>query len=337
MNSRSARFAVGVAFTGAALAGCGGAAADSPESSAESSTGYSTEEAECVEVAHELGVACVPQSPQRVVTLDPLTALPTLLALDVPVVGSAAVYPGPDLPFPAYLDPGDVANIPTVGGMRAVEIEKVAELRPDLIIADGNSTDLYEQLSAIAPTVVTGYAFYTTDWRDEVELVGEAVGKSGEVQALLGDLGTRIATTREALAGRGAEPTLTTVTFYGDTIYFYRYGCTWIGDVVTSAGVGAPEAQRQDCSDRDPASALGVVGSEDLRPLDADAIVTFVQGASGSDEGFAAVAAHPLWRQLGAVRDWRTFGLDDAWGYGASVAAAHHVLDDLEKVVFAGN
>ena len=65
--------------------------------------------------------------------------------------------------------------------------EQIAALQPDLIIAaySGVTEEQYAMLSAIAPTVAySGEAWYTP-WQDVTLIVGQALGKSAEAEALV--------------------------------------------------------------------------------------------------------------------------------------------------------
>src|SRR5262245_49501622 len=70
--------------------------------------------APCRKITHQLGTACVPANPQRIVALDSLTVLPTLLDLNAPVVGATAQYATGNR-FPTYIDTAKTSKIEIVG------------------------------------------------------------------------------------------------------------------------------------------------------------------------------------------------------------------------------
>ncbi|MFV0306669.1 MAG: ABC transporter substrate-binding protein [Desertimonas sp.] len=293
---------------------------------------------ECRDVEHLLGTTCVPEDATRILAYDPLTVLPTLLALDVPVAGAVSPYSYGD-DFVSYLDPLDVEGVEIIGGFDAeINLEAVAAFDPDLIIGSVSRLgDVYDQVSEIAPTVVTGYAFYEVDWRTEVEIVAAAVDRSDEAAELLAGLDDHIASTAEALGGQGL--TLTRVDVWQGTPLYYRFGCIWLGELLEGVGIGQPEAQvAESCDQQDPATAIGYPSLEEFEVLDADAIVAYQQQASEDDIGAdptVALAESPVWATLGAVNDDRVYVVGDAWGLGGSVQAAHQILDDLVDTVFA--
>jgi len=294
---------------------------------------------DCVEIEHALGTACVPADPQRIVSLDPLTALPTLLEVGAPVVASLSVYADAD-PFPTYLDPALVEGIEVIGSMQSVNLEAIAAADPDLIIGAVPIVEpLLSDLEAIAPTVATRYTFYESGWRDDVRTVAAAVGRSDAIEERFAELDARIAEVTDFLAAQGGTHTLTRVDVFAGQPLYYRYACTWFGDVLNAVGVTAPEQQSpDDCTDGDYESILVYLTLEQLDALDADAIVAYQQQASSGEVGASpleTLEGSPLWAGLTAVQNDRVFVLGDAWGLGGSVTSALAVLDDLEHVVFA--
>jgi iron complex transport system substrate-binding protein len=290
--------------------------------------------AACRPIEHELGTACIPPSPQRIVTLDPLTALPTLLDLGAPVVASASVYPTGTL-FQSYLDPAAVQRLDVVGSSRQPDLEKILLAKPDLIVGwDSTIQPIQSRLEAIAPVVATKYSFYNSGWRDDVLFIADLVGKRDQAARQLADLDRRSDVLRPKLQVDGRPLRLSRVDSFQGQALFYRFACTWFGDVLSRAGVEQPPAQQGDCTNGDPRTTIVNISSEQFGLLDGDAIVTYVQPQSAADataSPLAVLGQNPLWSGLKAVRDGRTFAFGDAWGLGASIQAANVMLDDLES------
>ncbi|TCJ94571.1 ABC transporter substrate-binding protein [Nocardia alba] len=144
------------------------------------------------EVQTPKGAVAVPADPQRIVVLNG-TLAGYLYDLDVPVAAAdprllgVAGKPGE---FPAGW-----AQDATTQGTKAlptgdnINLEFIAAQRPDLIIGGGQgypgqqSVNAYDQLSAIAPTVLVPTE--TTYWQDQLRLIAEVVGKPGKVDQLI--------------------------------------------------------------------------------------------------------------------------------------------------------
>ena len=133
--------------TGLVLAGCGSA----DERTTASAPSTAAEEARTVE--HAAGTTEITGTPERVVVLD-TGELDAVLALGVTPVG--AVRTGVSDELPAYIedagvDPAEIANVGTIA---EPALEQIAALEPDLVLSNAvRHADIYDQLSAIAPTV----------------------------------------------------------------------------------------------------------------------------------------------------------------------------------------
>lgn len=131
--------------------------------------------------AHHAGETCIPEAPQRIVTLHDLTlTLPLVeLGLTERIVGSMGrLYDGmtsPELGTVNYLTGVDFGNsgIAFVG-MWEYDLEAIAALGPDLIIGRPNNIDIHDRLSAIAPTVLPGVDRPFLDYLEEIARLGGA-------------------------------------------------------------------------------------------------------------------------------------------------------------------
>lgn len=154
------------------LAACGGD--DTSESSA--SGGGAT-------VQHKFGSTQVPSDPKRVVAVG-FNDQDFVLSLGVTPVGAREFIGGTDISArPWAQDELDGAK-PKIVGSEEIAFEKVAQLRPDLIVGiySGMKKADYDKLSQIAPTIAQSKAFadYTEPWPDQLETTGEALGRQQE-------------------------------------------------------------------------------------------------------------------------------------------------------------
>lgn len=139
----------------------------------------------------------VPAEPTRVVALSEPT-LDGALALGVEPVGTISGRAQTEAP--AYLE--DLAgDIPLVGAVAQPDFEKIAALRPDLILVDGtsitNNPAAVEKLRKIAPTFYAGYA--GADWRATFALVADALGKATEAEQVVAAYDDQVAAAKQKL------------------------------------------------------------------------------------------------------------------------------------------
>ena len=272
-------------------------------------------------IEHAMGSTEVPAEPERVVVLDS-SFLDSSIALGVTPVGATEGIAGAGLP--AYLG-DDVADVELVGLTEEPTLEEVAALAPDLIIgAKVRHQDIYEQLSAIAPTVFSESS--GTNWQDQVRLTGEALGRSDEAEQLLADVESRAAEVGEQVGA--ADMTATIVRFIPGQIRLYGPG-TFSGSVLESVGF--------DLGDKgyDEQYGMAVISQERLDLIDAD--VVFATNPGEESAGRISTdreAAGPLWEQLPAVVDGRQHDIaDSTWMTGIGVLGANRILDDVESML----
>ena len=128
------------------------------------------------------------KAPARVVVAG-LREQDSLLALGIVPVGTTEWYgkhPGAIFPW-AEAALGDAPKPEVLGFIDGIQFERIAALRPDLILAvySGLTHKDYTTLSKIAPTIAQppGQIDWGSSWQDEILTVGRAVGKPEEAEA----------------------------------------------------------------------------------------------------------------------------------------------------------
>ncbi|MBB3082816.1 ABC transporter substrate-binding protein [Geodermatophilus sabuli] len=302
---------------GLVLAGCGADGGEATSSGAGSSAAAGTRTVE-----HAAGTTEVEGTPERVVVLD-TGELDAVLALGVTPVGAVRTSVSDELP--AYIedagaDPADIANVGTIA---EPDLEAIAALTPDLILSNAvRHTDIYDQLSAIAPTVFAEAIGET--WQENLRLAGEALDRSEAAEELLAAHAERAAEVG-ALFGDPADTEVSMVRFLdGSAVRLYGEG-SFIGAVLADVGFARPELQRT-------GETFVEVAPENIGEADGDLLFH----ASYGEEGQAAagqVTAGGLWTGLSAVQNGRAFEVsDDRWFLAIGPLGASLVLDDLEEI-----
>ncbi len=150
-----------------------------------------------VTIEHKYGSTTIEGPSERIITVG-LLEQDTLLALGITPVGTTewfGEYPGAIWPW-AQDKLGD--TIPeVVGPSAALNLEKIAALQPDLILAlySGITEEEYGLLSQIAPTVAqpAAYVDYGISWQELTTTVGRAVGLASEAEALVAEVNAKFA------------------------------------------------------------------------------------------------------------------------------------------------
>ncbi|MFC7447398.1 ABC transporter substrate-binding protein [Rhodococcus daqingensis] len=272
-------------------------------------------------VVHAAGETEVPADPQRIVVLD-TDKLDTVCALGLQdrLVGAAVT--GAVGAQPEYLG-ATIAAVPPVGTLQEPDIEKIAGLKPDLILGSKFRTpELYEQLSAVAPTTFTEKV--GTSWKENVVLDGTALGRGAAAREAVDAYQGAATATGETLDSSQTQASV--VRFMPGVIRIYGPD-SFAGQVLTDAGVQRPPFQRlTDAKDK----RFAEISEEQLSNAEGDVIYVSFYGDEAKGQG-VEVMEGGLWEQLGAVKDRRVFSVDDEiWMTGIGVIAARGILADLE-------
>lgn len=272
-----------------------------------------TQSAPCRNIVHAAGVSCVPAQPRRVVVLD-AGPLDTMLAVGVRPVGAVQRDAGSAV-FVNYLAP-QTAGIQSVGTITEPSLERIAALRPDLILSSKlRHGEVYAQLSRIAPTVLSESVGFS--WREDTLLWADAAGKKARAESLL-----RQYRARARLVGSRYRGTVSVVRFLpGQTRIMLRDN--FIGTILDDAGIRRPAGQQANDFAR-------MVGPEAIPQMDGDTI--FYTAWNDEQSTRREITGSPLWQNLRGVRSQRAFFVsDDHWMVGTGIQAAFRVLADLER------
>ncbi|MEU1214591.1 iron-siderophore ABC transporter substrate-binding protein [Streptomyces sp. NPDC005790] len=189
------------------LAGCGSDGADGTGDKAPATAGGAFP----VTVEHAFGSTKVTKSPERVVSVG-YTDDQAILALGIKPVGMVDQYPNPagaspdiNTQWPWVKDKwGDTRpEVVMSNGDAGPNYEKIASLRPDLIIAVYSEIDqaAYDKLSKIAPTVGRTKGekeLFSAPWQDNAVHIAKALGKEDEGSALVKGIQDKLDAAAEA-------------------------------------------------------------------------------------------------------------------------------------------
>jgi iron complex transport system substrate-binding protein len=180
-------------MAGAALLGLAACGSDSSAPAATDSP---------ISVKHRFGTTTLPAPPTRVVSAG-TCGQDFLLALGVVPVGITDWYGDqPDATWPWAHDRLGGAQPTVLSAEDGYQFEKIAALKPDLIIAtnDAMTEGDYAKLSAIAPTLAQSadHADYYSPWDVQTVAIGTALGRASQAEAVVEEVKKRFADTRAA-------------------------------------------------------------------------------------------------------------------------------------------
>jgi iron complex transport system substrate-binding protein len=218
----------------------------------------------------------------------------------------------------------EMADVTVVGEESAVNLELIAALQPDLIV--GNKTrqeKIYDQLSAIAPTVMSERL--RGDWKINMALYTDAAGKGDEGEAALAAFDERVSKITEA-AGPLLEEEISLVRFMSGMTRIY-YLDTFAGLILDEIGFARPAVQ-------DKPEFADDVGKERIPDFAGDRLFyfTYETGDGAGDQQAADWTSDPLWQNLEVVKAGKAYPVSDAiWNTAGGYLAANLLLDDIER------
>lgn len=278
---------------------------------------------------------CIPENPQRVISLD-MPATEFLLLNDIPFVGVFG-YAADEI---AAVTPGladDLAGIPTFDWPPNLEL--VTSLDPDLIVAFKDSSLFYEGMNEIAPLVVYDAA-YATDWKSSTSFWSEVFGKQDAYAEMLATYEARVAELQDALGEDRAEIEVSAFV-PSDT-----YPMIWLidsaqGVVLQDVGLGRPEAQATTFAEGGYAEGgadygFVAISTEALELAVGEEVFIFTWASTDPEvaaenqqylEDFNQNNA--LWRALMSQSDANVHIVGPHWFRAQTYLAANLILDDL--------
>ncbi|WP_371871940.1 siderophore ABC transporter substrate-binding protein [Vagococcus lutrae] len=260
------------------------------------------------------------KNPQKIVVFD-MGSLDTIHALEE----SEKVVGVPQKNLPSYLS--EFESVSSVGGLKEPDLEKINQLKPDLIIISGRQEDYQETLSAIAPTLYVALESGQA-WEDtlkNIEQLGQILDKESEAKSHIDSLKARRDQLHEKIEKK-EEKALITLVNEGQ---LSAYGSGSRFGIIHDA-FGYKQAD-----DTIEASTHGQSVSFEY-VLEKNPDVLFIidrTQAIGGDTHNNNIESQPLIAETTAAQKERLVRLDPEVWYlsGGGIESLNRMMDDLEK------
>ncbi|WP_134323304.1 iron-siderophore ABC transporter substrate-binding protein [Cumulibacter soli] len=253
-----------------------------------------------VTIESSLGEATIESKPKRIVTLGQ-GSTETAIALGITPVGIEEYAWGSDdtgyLPwvYEAVQESGDELPEQFTGG-EDLDIDAIVELDPDVILApwSGISQEQFDTLSQLAPVVAYPDLAWSTDWDEQIQIIGEAVGQPEDAEKLIDEIDAQFAEVAQA------HPE------YADTTFSFIYSTP------ETLGVFMPNEQRVamlsnmglqvdpvvETLEEAEGTDSAIIGYENADQLDnSDVIFTFYSDAAAKEDALS----NPLYASIPAI------------------------------------
>ncbi|MEX3744199.1 ABC transporter substrate-binding protein [Lysinibacillus xylanilyticus] len=298
------------------LAACGDKASDNKEK--ETSEKKTEEQSTTREIKHALGTTTIEGTPKRVVTLYQ-GATDTILEFGVTPVG--VVESWAQAPMYNYIK-DDLKDTKFVGQETQPNLEEIAALKPDLIIATQiRHEEIYDQLSQIAPTVVNTTIY---DFKETATIIGQALGQEEQAKSLIGDWEARVTDFKTKVASTENWPLSAAVLNYRED-HARIYVTGFAGSILNELGFKGPKDLQGENLE-----IVKLTDKEGIPQMNADVIFQFMEDNAAVKKTHEEWTAHPLYKNLDAVKNNQVYTVDEIiWNFGGGLQAANLMLDNL--------
>ncbi|MDR6225813.1 ABC transporter substrate-binding protein [Desmospora profundinema] len=272
-------------------------------------------------VKHAMGETTIEGTPERVVVLTN-DAVDDALALGVKPIGAVQSWIGD--PWYDFIA-NDMEGVELVGEEVQPNLEKIASLKPDLIIGSKvRHEKIYDQLSEIAPTVFSETVGHV--WKENFQLYAEAMGKNEEADQKLKDWNQKVEEFQSKYKDK-LDTKVSIVRFLPGMVRIHHNG--FPDSVVAEAGLDRPKSQQSE-------EFASEVTEERIPDMDGDIlfVLTFEEGDGEASELKEEWMDKPLFKKLDVVKKGNVHEADDIfWNLSGGILGAEKMLEDLESVL----
>ncbi|KMY52423.1 ABC transporter substrate-binding protein [Peribacillus loiseleuriae] len=281
-------------------------------------------------IEHAMGSTTLDQTPKKVVVLSN-EGTEALLALGVTPVGAVQSWTGD----PWYDHIKDkMQGVSVVGTESEVNLEKIASLKPDLIIGTKMRQEaVYDQLSAIAPTVFS--ETLRGDWKENFSLYAKALNLEEKGKVVLSQFDAHVDDVKQKL-GDQVNQEVSVVRFMAGKSRIY-YTDSFSGVIFNQLGFKRAQPQAELFAADNKLGNLAIeVGKEVIPKMDGDVLFYFTYTPKGDQAALDTAKEwtnDPLWKNLNAVKTGNVHEVSDAvWNTAGGVLAANLMLDDIADI-----
>jgi iron complex transport system substrate-binding protein len=267
----------------------------------------------------------IPADPKKVVTLSESTT-DAALTLDVEPVGTTSGR-GQNGVSTYLADKASKAQI--VATVAEPDLEKIAALRPDLILVDATvgAQKSLDKLQAIAPTVFT--AKQNENWRTAFTDTADALGKKSEATKWLKDFDARVAEVKQKL-GDNAGKSVSVIRWQDGAPSVVGKGDGVVGATLKALGLTRPKDQQ--------GASVGhsePVSLEKLDTIDGDWLFFGTLGDKADGEkAYSEARKVTNFSKLTAEKNKHVVVVEgSAWNSAGGPLSADVVLDELEQAL----
>ncbi|BAU97199.1 iron-enterobactin transporter periplasmic binding protein [Corynebacterium suranareeae] len=263
-------------------------------------------------ITHELGETVIEAKPERIANTA-LSVTGTLLAIDAPVIASAATTPSDVTDdqgfFSQWSDEAEEAGVEVLYPGLQFDMESLIAQDPDLVIVSISGADSvadeYEQISAQFPTIAVDYS--KQSWQDLATELGEALGLEEEAEAAVDEFNSYVADAATKITAPEGGVSIISYNGPGESQGVAKKGGSH-GEIFANLGIDVVEAPADLDTSAQARQDFAFVTYENLtQAATGDAIFIL----TGTDEDAEALKADATLANLPAVQNDAVYGLGE--------------------------
>ena len=302
-----------------ALGGCN--TGDASKESEASVNGGEKSESDTREITYLGETYTVPDDVERIVITGAMEAMEDATALDVEPVG--AITLGGEFPDVFKESMGQAESI---GEKQEPNFEKILQLKPDVILGTTKfPEEVVSKLEQIAPTILVSHI--STDWEDNLLLMGALNGKEKEAETLLSDYGQLVDKAKADLAEDFEDKTVVAIRVRAGKMFIYPEDVFFNPILYSELELNAPEAVKN-------AKAQEEISIEQLAEMNPDYIFMQVQqtGTQENEQAFEQLKQNSIIQNIDAFKEEQVYvNIVDSLLEGGSAFSKSEFVKALES------
>lgn len=272
-------------------------------------------------ISHRKGELDLAHTPEKIVVLD-YQYIDQLYSLGHLPIGSVFGTSDTSVLLPENLS-GKLEGIKRLGTKDEPDLVAIAETSPELIICTQIHEHVYDELAAIAPTVMLDR---NADWRVSLPVLGKMLGKEKEAQKVIDDYNQKIVSLKDALAAKMNGKTVSLIRPRDNMIRLHTTAHRTAKILYRDLGMAAPSMAI------DSKRTSSFIGLDAMTELNADHL--FVLKDDSNEELTREYQKSAIWKGLRVVKanQVSTFNTTMWIGYYGPIAI-NRVVDQIAEAL----
>lgn len=294
---------------------------DAPKNTDEQVAEVETSEAETQDITYLGETYTVPGNVERIVIAGAMEAMEDATALGVEPVGAITIAGE----FPEVFKEA-MGQAESIGEKQQPNFEKIVQLKPDVILGSTKfPEEVVSKLERIAPTILVSHI--SSDWEDNIMLMGELSEKEEQAQTLLSDYKKKVEELKPSLAENLKGQSVVAIRVRGGKMFVYPEDVFYNPVLYKELGLEAPKAIKK-------AKSQEEISIEQLAEMNPDHIFMQVQQSENqeNEQAYEQLKKNPIIQNIKAFKeDQVDVNIVDSLLEGGTVFSKISFINELEK------